>query len=207
MAQRGRNPNFKTRFANSPPRKPRGGMGWLFLFALGAGILCIYVFAPDLPRKLLGGASTPNQLGDEPLASQNQEASVVSRDVEIASRTLSSAVDDLETTQQAPPKEIQAPVVKSLESQFKDAAKRSGSEEEVARVQEEIKEETVQEKKAAAPPVAANGDIAYADAEFDKAIEMYAPCPSHARHPRARCPLQKDPGSLHQRDECVRRRG
>ena len=102
-------------------RGPRGGMGWLLIFVVAGGLLAVYIFAPDLPRQLLGGSSTPRQLGDEPVATQDQEATVSSRQVDISSRTLSGAADDLAVKEKEPAKEVAAPIIEDTGPEFKDA--------------------------------------------------------------------------------------
>jgi len=115
--------NNRDNTKSRPQRGPRGGMGWLFLFAAGASVLAVFIFVPDLPRQLLGGNATPKQLGDEPIAMQQQDAQVSSRQVEIAGRTLSGDATNLASKPKEPENVPELPVAEPEKIPFADAAK------------------------------------------------------------------------------------
>ena len=62
-----------------PPRRSNGGGFWLGLAIVVGGIGAVYVFAPDLPRRLLGDAPRPAD-GDEPSAAQSGDTTLAERE-------------------------------------------------------------------------------------------------------------------------------
>ena len=62
-----------------PARRSNGGGFWLGLALVVGGIGAVYVFAPDLPRRLMGEAPRPAD-GDEPSAAQAGSTTLAERE-------------------------------------------------------------------------------------------------------------------------------
>ncbi|TVR46848.1 MAG: hypothetical protein EA402_02145 [Planctomycetota bacterium] len=107
-----------------PTRGPRGGFGWFIILLVGGGILAVFIWAPQLPQQLLGGAAQPRNLGDEPLATRDQDSAIGSRAVNIEARSLADDVTGLARRPIDEAPESAAPVIETPEvPQFRDAAR------------------------------------------------------------------------------------
>lgn len=62
-----------------PARRSSGGGFWLALLIVVGGVAAVYVFAPDLPRRLIGGPEAPPK-GDEPALAQATDATLATRE-------------------------------------------------------------------------------------------------------------------------------
>lgn len=65
----------------APPQRGGGG-GWLILALIVAGIGAVFIFAPDVPRSIFGGASKPTSEGPEPTIAQSGGTKLGSRTVD-----------------------------------------------------------------------------------------------------------------------------
>jgi hypothetical protein len=75
-------PAKNPRSTGSRPRPAKGGGGgfWLVVMLAIGGIGAVFIFAPDLPRNLLGLAKTPTSKGDEPTATQAVKTDLADKD-------------------------------------------------------------------------------------------------------------------------------
>lgn len=59
------------------------GLGWLVLFVLITGLFALFVFMPDVPRKLMGISEPPTTLGEEPRVTRSTSGETARRSTTI----------------------------------------------------------------------------------------------------------------------------
>ena len=103
------------------PAPKKGGGFWLALVIICGGIGAVYVFAPDLPRRLLGGADTP-PAGDEPALAQSTDTTMAARQTPSVDPALSQPSTVARTATDRNPVVAPEPVAAPIKTTFADEA-------------------------------------------------------------------------------------
>jgi hypothetical protein len=106
------------------PRQSRGGGGfWLGLAIVVGGIGAVYVFAPQIPRRLLGGGDRPG-LGDEPVTAQSSTTQLETREQSATNALTQPSALARTSTSAAPVAPVSAPAAPiPVAKAFADEAK------------------------------------------------------------------------------------
>ena len=105
-----------------PPRRSSGGGFWLATALVVGGIGAVYIFAPDVPRRMLGGSSQPHD-GEEPSAAQSGTTTLSERDQATENRLAEvSQVARTESRQPAAPTKP-ATTAAPIAATYKDEAR------------------------------------------------------------------------------------
>ena len=110
--------------ARRQPRQSGGGGGfWLGLALVGGSIAAVYVFAPELPRKLFGGVGQPAP-GDEPVTAQTSKTDIDAREQSATSALTKPSDLDRTATKATPVAVVAAPTgPKPVANAYADEAK------------------------------------------------------------------------------------
>lgn len=105
-------------------RRSSGGGGfWLGLAIVVGGIGAVYVFAPDVPRRIMGEAARPAD-GDEPSAAQSGSTKLAEREQNADNRLAEvSQVARTETRQAPAAPKPQTPTAAPVAASYKDEAR------------------------------------------------------------------------------------